>query len=92
MSKLQFSGEGGSTQPVQEILIQLTEGTEVNVHAGEKIYYEASLISIDIEGECAHFMIDRFYEHGGTQKSFSFNEITGLDLPVSEKNIEGEDE
>jgi hypothetical protein len=92
MSNVHLSGNDGHPQPIQEKLARLTEGTEVNVHVGGKIYYEASFTSLDYEEETAVFIIDRFYEHGGKQKSFSFNEITGLDLPLSENHTEGEDE
>lgn len=84
--------DDGQSHHNQEKLARLTKDMEVNVHVGEKIYYEASFKEANFEEETADFIIDRFYEHGGIKITLSFNEITDLDLPVSEKNIEGEDE
>lgn len=90
MSKVYF--DDGQSQPIQEKLARLTKETEVNVHVGEKIYYEASFKKADFEIGTADFIIDRFYKHGGKKITLSFDEITDLDLPVTVNNIEGEDE
>jgi hypothetical protein len=77
---------------IKQKLAGLTEGDEVNVHLGEKIHYEAAFKSYNSDDETAAFIIDRFYENGGELVTFHLDEITGLELPLSEDAVEGEDE
>jgi hypothetical protein len=84
--------ESEESNDIKQKLAGLTEGDEVNVHLGEKIHYEAAFKSYNSADETAAFIIDRFYENGGELVSFKLNEITGLELPLSEETVEGEDE
>ena len=77
---------------IKQKLAGLNAGDEVNVHLGEKIHYEDAFKSYNSGDETAAFIIDRFYENGGELVTFHLDEITGLELPLSEDAVEGEDE
>ena len=73
-------------------LAKLAPGDEVNVHAGEKVYYEAAFESFDEQSGTASFLIDRFYKNGGESISFEIDEITGIEMPLGDETVGSEDE
>ena len=74
-------------------LRQLKRGSEVNVHVGDVIYYNASFLAFDPVKQTASFLIDRFYNNGNNVKILDCRAITSIDFPRSSPfGVEEEDE
>jgi hypothetical protein len=75
-----------------EVLSTLAPGSEVNVYTAKKAYYNAKFLKFYPQMNVATFVIDQFYECGGSQITIQCNRIKSMDLPLSLRDGSDEDE
>ncbi|PLT32282.1 hypothetical protein [Bacillus sp. V5-8f] len=77
-----------------DVLLNLTPGSEVNVHTGKKTFYNAILKKYHPDKKVGYFLIDQFYEFKSFILPIPLGKIVSLDLPVEsqEAALENTDE